>query len=243
MDKDFLDVQKVVSTIQRLKLRINDRFPNSGLLDTCTALYKTSLDTKWTMNWLAKGHFWLRGLSVLLILTIVAVLVWTIVSFRMNKNWDIQDFIQTGESATNLLIFLSLAFYFIWTLEQKWKRSRVIKKINRLRELAHIVDMHQLTKDPATILLRQNRTENSPERNLSQFQLSRYLDYSVEMFSLIGKLGYLYVTRLNDTVSTQAANDLEVLTTGLSRKVWQKIMLIQSIEEEPNQKTKQKPVG
>lgn len=231
MGKEFLDVQKVVETIQRLKLRIHDRFPDSGLHKTCSTLYKISLDTKHTMQWLAAGHIWIRLVTVGLVSAFAAVILWIAVSLKMNQRWNFQDFIQTGESATNLLIFMSLAFYFLWTLEQKWKRSRVIKKINQLRELAHIVDMHQLTKDPASILLRQNRTENSPNRSLSQFELSRYLDYSVEMFSLIGKLGYLYVTRLNDPVSTQAANDLESLTTGLSRKVWQKIVLVRNVEE------------
>jgi len=48
------------------------------------------------------------------------------------------------------------------------------------------------------------------------------------MLSLIGKLGALYVQKFNDPVALAAVNDVEQLTTGLSRKIWQKIMILNS---------------
>ncbi len=46
------------------------------------------------------------------------------------------------------------------------------------------------------------------------------------MLSLVGKLGFLYVAGVGDPEVAREANDLESLCTGLSRKIWQKIMIL-----------------
>jgi hypothetical protein len=61
---------------------------------------------------------------------------------------------------------------------------------------------------------------------MSSFELSRYLDYCSEMLSLTGKVGALYVQNLHDPVALASVNEIETLTTGLSRKIWQKLMII-----------------
>ncbi len=57
-------------------------------------------------------------------------------------------------------------------------------------------------------------------------QLKRYLDYCSEMLSLVGKVAALYSTGFPDSEIVSAANDIEDLCTSLSRKVWQKIVVI-----------------
>lgn len=66
---------------------------------------------------------------------------------------------------------------------------------------------------------------------MSSFELNRYLGYATEMLSLTGKLAAMLVERFNDGVVTAAAGELESLTTGLSRKIWQKIMILNAIED------------
>ena len=46
------------------------------------------------------------------------------------------------------------------------------------------------------------------------------------MLSITGKLAALYAQALNDDVVVNAVNDIENLGTNLSRKIWQKIMLV-----------------
>ena len=86
--------------------------------------------------------------------------------------------------------------------------------------------MHQLTKDPEVVLSGGPSTKSSPKRTMTTFEMSRYLDYCSEMLSLIGKVAALYVQRFEDPVALSAVDQIEDLTTGLSRKVWQKITLI-----------------
>jgi hypothetical protein len=56
--------------------------------------------------------------------------------------------------------------------------------------------------------------------------LTRYLDYCSELLSLVGKLAALYAQSTSDPVVLQAVNDIEQLTNGLARKIWQKIMML-----------------
>jgi hypothetical protein len=91
--------------------------------------------------------------------------------------------------------------------------------------------MHQLTKDPERMLRRYLQTDHSPAEAMSPLQLSRYLDYCTEMLSLIGKIAALYVQRFDDSMAVAAVSEVEQLTTGLSRKIWQKIVLLSQITD------------
>ena len=64
---------------------------------------------------------------------------------------------------------------------------------------------------------------------MTPFELSRYLDYCTELLSLTGKVASLYVQDFQDPVALDAVNDIENLTTGLSRKIWQKIMILDAL--------------
>ena len=68
----------------------------------------------------------------------------------------------------------------------------------------------------------------------SPLDLGRYLDYCSELLSLCGKVAALYVQRFDDGVALAAVNEIEGLCTGLSRKIWQKIIVLQALPvEEP----------
>jgi hypothetical protein len=64
---------------------------------------------------------------------------------------------------------------------------------------------------------------------MSRFELSRYLDYCSEALSLTGKVAALYLKGFDDPVALQAVNEVEDLTTGLARKIWQKLTILYSM--------------
>ncbi len=135
-------------------------------------------------------------------------------------------FVQTLESAVNDLVFLAVAIYFLMTVERRLKRRDALRAIHELRSIAHIIDMHQLTKDPERVTSLAPTTASSPQHLLSRPELGRYLDYCSELLSVTSKLAVLYAERFDDPVVLDAVNDIEELTSGLSRKIWQKIMIL-----------------
>ncbi len=67
---------------------------------------------------------------------------------------------------------------------------------------------------------------------MSPFELNRYLDYCSEMLSLVSKLASIHAQHFPDGTVVSAINELEALTNGLSRKIWQKIMILQALSPE-----------
>jgi hypothetical protein len=65
-------------------------------------------------------------------------------------------------------------------------------------------------------------------------ELGRYLDYCSELLSLIGKIGALYVQDFPDTVALEAVDQLSTLTNALSRNIWQKIIILESMLDPAN---------
>jgi hypothetical protein len=131
----------------------------------------------------------------------------------------------------NLLLLAGAAIWFVLTLEQRLKRSRTLAALYRLRAFAHVIDMHQLTKDPTMVLAGAPVTAASPERRMSEFELARYLDYCAEMLALTAKLAALYAGATTDERIMTAANEIEDLASNLGRKIWQKIMILSQLDE------------
>ena len=138
----------------------------------------------------------------------------------------IAEFLQGLDAAINELLFIAAVAFFFLTLESRLKRRRALKAIHELRSLAHIIDMHQLTKDPERMT---DAPAGAARRPQNPAELIRYLDYCSDLLALLSKVAALYVQNFNDPVTLAAVNEIENLTNGLSRKIWQKIMIFDRI--------------
>ena len=229
-----LDAAPVRETIVRLAQRISERFPNSGLSKVAHELIAVADENEKTLRMQAHPIWWLRLLTVFGISALVGVLGWALVvgvKVSAEGRIGLTELVQGVESAINDLIFLSIAIYFLTSLEGRHKRKKTLRMLHRLRSLAHIVDMHQLTKDPEHVIHDVTRTASSPVRTLSRPDLSRYLEYCSELLSLLSKLAALHDEFSQDELILDAVNDLENLTTGLCGKIGQKIAILAEVEE------------
>lgn len=223
-----LKPERIIETIGALERRIGERFPDSGLSKVAAELKRLANETEETSRRLQRPIWPLRIGAALGVIGILAVTVGLVMlAMRVSTHvGGISELLEGSEAAINELVFLGLAIFFLFTLEGRFKRRRALRALHRLRSIVHIVDMHQLTKDPEYILSPGRMTENSPQRAFTRFELSRYLDYCSEMLSLTSKLAALHVQYVNDPVVLGAVNDIETLAGGLSNKIWQKIMIL-----------------
>jgi len=222
-----LIAEEIQKTIDRLYKRISDRFPQSGLAGVCQELLEISRESDQVIEWICRPSYWMRiGVGSVLALLAVAA-VYSMVGLDLRTGGlSVSDFFQMTEAALNEVVLLAAGVTFLVTFEARRKRRRVIQAVHRLRYIAHLTDAHQLMKDPDTVPRVSTPMASSPSREITPFELGRYLDYCSEMLSLTGKLGFLYVQDFDDPVANDAVNDLEGLTTGLSQKIWQKIMIL-----------------
>ena len=224
-----LDPAPIRATIEQLHQRIQERFPHSGLSRLSAELLEVAGQNEIVVVQLRRPIWWLRVATVVALLASGGLALFVGVSFmRMAApgSTTLSDLVQAIEAVINELIFLTLAVFFLTSLETRFKRRRALRMLHRFRSLAHIVDMHQLTKDPEYVLHAVPTTASSPTRTLTRAELARYLDYCSELLSLVSKLAALHAQDLQDAVVLEAVNDVESLTADLSRKVWQKITIL-----------------
>ena len=227
-----LDATHIIATIERLGQRIEERFPGAGLSGVGRDLLGLARDCAREAESLGRPHWPIRaGVGLAIVLMVVAVIAAGVgVVQRLSSPTQVSglaEFVQGVESGVNDLVFLGIAVYFLISIETRLKRRVALRRIHQLRSIAHIVDMHQLTKDPERLLATHQDTASSPQRTMTRAELWRYLDYCSELLSLTGKIGALFVQRMDDAVVLQAVNEIEDLTNGLSRKIWQKITLLE----------------
>lgn len=234
-----LHAERILSTIQLLQNRIGERFPQSGLYKVCREfnLLAGQLNKKASLLrrpiWIVRIATIAAVTGVLLLLAFTAFSIWTALSPSRLPDYKPTELVSATEALLNELIFISFVLFFLVNLEGRLKRKSVLKSIHRLRSLAHVIDMHQLTKDPVMVFHRppDANTVSSPIREMSRFELTRYLDYCTELLSLISKIGALFAQNTEDAVVLESVSDLSDMTLGLSAKIWQKIMIIDLSEE------------
>ena len=229
-----LDGAMVAETAATLADRVTERFPASGLAGVVDELARNARTAGKEARGLTRPYYGLRTLVVLVVVGGVAAQVWAagLVDWSALKTaGDPVALTPVVESAVNLLLLMAAGAWFLLTLEERLRRSRVQAWLHRLRAFAHVVDMHQLTKDPTVILNAGPRTPSSPDRAMTRFELARYLEYCAEMLALTGKPAALMAGESDDHVIIAAASDVENLCTDLGRKVWQKIMILGELDE------------
>jgi hypothetical protein len=233
-----LDPDKLVETIEALKERIQAKMGERGLTNICGELASVASDAKHRTQRL-KRPFWLLRLIPVLATGAIVYITWamhasiSVVDASVGKmlTKELQDLLFAVRqllSSAALPIALAVPvplvfamFVFIWTIEARWKRHRTLRYLHELRSLVHVIDMHQLTKDPHVL------ADGSDPDRLSGEMLMRYLDYCSELLSMSAKVATLYAESSHDAVVIEAVSDLVQTTSNLSSKIWQKLTIIE----------------
>ena len=223
-----LDPLMILETSERLELRVAERFPERGLARVAGEVTAQARGIGSEVAALGRPIWWLRGLVALAVLAGASVFLWvgSILPLR-EVGQDAIGSVQGIEAAVNTVLLAALALVALIRLEARVKRQRVARGLHGLRSVIHVIDMHQLTKDPVTFSPDFKPTETSPTRDLDAVGMSRYLDYCSELLAITGKLAALYAQAVPDEGVASAVTDIELLGASLSRKIWQKIGLIE----------------
>lgn len=224
-----LDAAQIIDTAERIEERIAARFPDAGLRRVAAELVSLSRDLAESARQLEAPIWWLRALIAAAIAAGAAVFIFvgTILPFDRFPAGDAAESVQGIEASINTLLLAGLGLLALVRAEETIKRKRVFRELHGLRSLIHVIDMHQLTKDPNALKAGYKPTAKSPPRITDRLDLASYLDYCSEMLSVTGKVAALFAQSVDDAVVIEVVNDLEELGTNLSRKIWQKIALIE----------------
>jgi hypothetical protein len=225
-----IDAREVIKTLEVLSKRIDERFPRAGLAAVCAELSVMASETMAKVALLAKPILPIRvGVAAIIGSGVGVAIYGSHVLSLQNHTTELFSLVSGLESIVNLILVVGTGVFILTNAEARYKRHKAMISLHELRSIIHVIDMHQLTKDP--VMLGGARTSSSPDHSLTPFELVRYLDYCSEMLSLAGKLAALYAQDFNDSDVVEAASDIEQLATNLSQKVWQKITIVQSMRD------------
>jgi hypothetical protein len=225
-----LDAAKIIQSLDLLARRIDERFPGAGLAKVCTELTGIAAATSERSKIIAQPAIFTRALVSLVCLLGIGLLglIGYLLLSRTKASDDLFGTIQGIDALFNIVLLTGATLFFMFSVEERHKRRRALKALHELRSIVHVIDMHQLTKDPSTAAAVSSSTPSSPKRTLTPFELTRYLDYCSEMLSLTAKVAVLYAQSFPDPVVTETVNDIERTAASLSQKIWQKIMIIEA---------------
>lgn len=224
MNFRFLGHEKLVETASDLQRRIGTDFPSSSLGKVADDLRHVIDDSRQRVEAIDRPSYGLRIGAWLLVAGLVALVVRICaeVKWSFEKVSEPVNFVQFVDSSLTSVVFLSAGIVALVTLEIRLKRKRALKALHELRAMAHIIDLHQLRKDPVVVV--------GPDAifvtGMSEAQTARYLDYCSDLLALLGSTAALYIQQFPDPVALEAVDQVQALVSGLSQKLWQKIMLI-----------------
>ena len=226
---------KIIETQHRLKERIDKRFPGSGLSEVAGELLAVAEEAAFRAERIRRPNIALRIAIAVLLIGACALVAVVVRSVQVRRDlWDVMDLVQFVEASLGSVVFLGAAVLFLVTIELRLKRRRALAAIHELRALAHVVDMHQVAKEPEGFLRRGPIVSEAPAQTTKTlFELNRYLNYCNELLALTSKIAAVYVQDFPDASTVAAVDQIETLCDGLSQKIWQKLMVLEDILDEP----------
>ncbi len=227
---DRLEADLVLRTLERLRVRIATTFPGRHLADVAVEVARVIeiIERQTSQN--APWHRLVRVASRVAIVLLVAPIVVAIGSAVGSGAAQVVplralDWLPFVESGVNDVVFAGIAIFFLVTVPARIQRRRTLETLHRLRSLAHIVDMHQMAKSPEELLPRR-KVREAKEGAMTRAELGRYYDYCSELLTIVSKAAALCAEQSTDAVVLDTVSEIEDLTTGMSRKIWQKISLL-----------------
>jgi hypothetical protein len=220
----------VRDTVAQLERRIRARFGERGLTKAARDLgglvVTVSDGADQSRDRLRRMTVIARTVSVIIVAATVIALAVSLRSAVLDGLASSADWVPLVESVVNDLVFAAIAVVFLWAFPERLERRSLLRLLHRLRSLAHVIDMHQLSKDPEQISPTYTPTAESVPHGLDADQLHHYLSYCSEMLSLTAKTAALCAEHSTDAVVLDTISTIETLTTELSNKIWQKISLL-----------------
>jgi hypothetical protein len=235
--KEPLEAEAVREVVVELEARIAARFPKRGLRQVAADL-AILIDAVETGANSTQVRVRIARLASRVVMALVLAGTLVVIGFafkdaalgdhRVRSTLDLLPLIET---VINDVVFAGIAVFFLYSFPERVQRGRLLNLLHQLRSTAHIIDMHQLTKDPEQLKRSFVPSTASKPLELNRDEMERYLDYCSELLALVGKTAALCAEESRDDVVLDTVSTIETLCVGISRKIWQKISNLPSSED------------
>jgi hypothetical protein len=212
----------LIQTAEGVAGRVRKAFPDRHLSAVAAAVVEVTREATARAETIRQPNWWLRlGLMALALLTAAGL-----IAALVNTAEPLHRLVNILPAFAGASVALVSGVVFLWNLENLIKRRRAVRAIHELRAMAHIIDLHQLRKAPEHVVAG-DLAAPAVGGAMTVDTMTRYLTHCTELLALLSKIGQLYVQDFPDGVTLAAVDQFENLATGLSQKIWQKLMILE----------------
>jgi hypothetical protein len=223
-----IDPTKLIHTVSKMADRVEEQFPASGLAAVANEVAAVAEGTVARVAEIKRPRIGLRiTVGIMVLLVVSGPFLFSFLLSFSEEVTNLGDFLEATDAGLHMLLVLGGGIFFLVGMENQIHRNQALEALAEFRSLAHLVDLHQINKDPGldSVLAphHDTRTVRSDEA------LASYLDFSGDLLSIVGKLAAYYAQNLSDRVVLDAVNEIETLTSSLSNKLWLKILVLREM--------------
>jgi len=129
-----LDEAKIIGTLERLRNRIDERFPESGLGEVAEELIAVGKEASECVAYLRAPNWAIRIAAGLVIAGMLAVLIVAIMTLQRPDVHGLAEVVQLLEAGINDIVFFGIAVFFLLTIETRLKRRRALRGDSRVAQ-------------------------------------------------------------------------------------------------------------
>ncbi len=229
-----ISAEMLSETATSIHRRIVERFPQANLRNLAASVaikVENVADA-------AKRDFAPRWfITLVLFLLVTAVLSaagWGL--YRMGLHFgspDWTELVQSADAALQMILVIGVAVWSLLSLGHKLQRSRQLAYLESLREFIHLLDLHQLEKDPDRLSRRPDEnTSSSPkmEHVSTAFLMGRYLDYVSELLAVVATMAAYYAANARDEVVLGVVREIGASASQHRLHIGQKAAILAQLE-------------
>jgi hypothetical protein len=227
-----LEPQPVADTVARVSERIIARFgpPPRGLGAVATELGELVStiedDMKDAQRRAGIRTFIANALTTVIVVGLGLALVLALRDLSSTGPGHATNWVPLLDSGVDDAVFGGLAVLFLRGLPERLERQRLLDVLHKLRSLAHVIDMHQVMKDPKRVISPYHPTDASEPEPLDVEHLHHYFAYCSELLSLVAKTSALCAESSGDSVVLENVRGIESLSSEITTRIWQKIAVL-----------------
>ena len=220
----LLNPVTIVNTADNLKKEIADRLPGSALAKLAEELENLARQSEDRIESFKRPVYKIRIFSFLTIFLAIAILTWSITSLPASWRFEtVAELFEAIDTGFNLIVLLTGALWFLYSLEATLKRKQALESIKSLRQFIHTIDITQLYYTPDIY---------KPDSHLSDSAVkldNSYLLLCAQMLGIIGNLSALYTQADSSDSVWRASSEAEILANAIATKLVTKTEVISSV--------------
>ena len=165
---------KLIDSVGKMADRVEEQFPSSGLSAVANEVAAVAEGTVARVAEIKKPRIGLRiGVGIMVLLVLSGPLLFSFLLSFSEEVTNLGDFLEATDAGLHMLLVLAGGIYFLVGMENRMRRNQALDAIAEFRSLTHLVDLHQINKNPGLDSLKPPENDKRTVRSDEALEMMR----------------------------------------------------------------------